>query len=188
MGGADQNGRKATPGMAGTVKSVNGSPSTITIQDFMGFTRTIHTTGSTTYTRGGQSANSSSVTNGAEIAAQGTVDRNGTDLDATKVAVLLPRVGGTVQSISGQSFVVRGPDGTNHTVTTTGSTTFHQGRSQASLSDVKQGARVLATGDRHSNGDLTASSVQILPAGPPHAPNGAPPAPPGGGPQSGNTT
>lgn len=186
FGGAEQNGRKPTPGMAGTVKSVNGS--TIKIQDIMGFTRTIKTSPSTTYTRGGQSASSSAVTNGAQIAAQGTVDGNGTDLDASKVAVLLPRVTGTVQSVSGQSFVVQGADGAKHTVTTTGSTTFHQGRSQGSLSDVKQGVRVLAMGDRQSNGDLTASSVQIVPARPQHPPNGAPPAPPGGGAQSGSTT
>jgi hypothetical protein len=186
MGGAGENGQKPAPSMAGAVKSVSGQ--TLTIQDFMGFTRTIHTSSSTTYTRGGQSATSSAVTNGAEIAAQGTVDKNGTDLDASKVAVLLPRVAGTVQSVSGQSFVVQGPGGATHTVTTTGSTTFHQGRSQAaSLSDVKQGVRVVATGDRKSNGDLTASSVQILPARPQHPPNGAPPAPPGGA-QPGSTT
>ena len=170
--------------MAGTVKSVNGS--TITIQDFMGFTRAIHTSSSTTYTRGGQSATSSAVTNGAEIAAQGTVDHNGTDLDASKVGVLLPRVAGTVQSVSGPSFVVQGVDGAKHTVTTSGSTTFRKGRSQASLADVKQGVRVVAMGDRQSNGDLTASAVEIAPDRP-QGP-GAPPAPPGGGPQSGNTT
>ena len=173
--------------MSGTVKNVNGS--TITIQDFMGFTRTIHTSSSTTYTRGGQSATSSAVTNGAQIAAQGTVDRNGTDLDASKVYVVLPRVAGTVQSVSGSSFVVQGVDGAKHTVTTTSSTTFHNGGSQGSLSDVKQGVRVVAMGDRQSNGDLTATDVRIAPARsqtPGSAP--APPSPPGGGSQSGNTT
>jgi hypothetical protein len=178
------NGHKPTPAMAGTVKNVNGS--TITVQDFMGFTRTIHTSQSTTYTRGGQSATNSAVANGADIAAQGTVDKNGTDLDASKVAVLLPRVAGTVQSVSGSSFVVQGVDGAKHTVTTTGSTTFRKGRSQAALSDVKQGVRVQAMGDRQSNGDLAASAVQIAPDRPQHP--GAPPAPPGGGTQSGNTT
>ena len=187
FGGGGPNGpadgaQKPMPAMAGTVKNVNGS--TITIQDFMGFTRTIHTTKSTTYTRGGQSASSSAVTNGAQIVAQGTVDRNGTDLDASKVAVQLPRVAGTVQSVSGSSFVVQGRDGAKHTVTTTSSTTFRSGRSQASLSDVKQGVRVVAMGDRQSNGDLTASAVQIAP----NRPSGSPPAPPGGGPQSGSTT
>src|SRR5207302_8990735 len=125
--------------------------STVKIKDFMGFTRTMHTSKSTTYTRGGQSATSSAVANGADIAAQGTVDGNGTDLDASKVAVLLPRVAGTVQSVSGSSFVVQGVDGAKHTVTTTGSTTFHKSRSQAALSDVKQGVRIVATGDRQSN-------------------------------------
>ena len=184
------NGHKPTPALAGTVKSVNGS--TITVQDFMGFTRTIHTSPSTTYTRGGQSATSSAVTNGAQIAAQGTVDQKApADLDASKVAVLLPRVAGTVQSVSGSSFVVQGADGAKHTVTTSGSTTFHKGRAQAALSDVKQGVRVVAMGDRQSNGDLTASAVEIAPDRPQHPPNGTPPASPGapgGGAQSGNTT
>ncbi|HEX6476701.1 MAG TPA: DUF5666 domain-containing protein [Acidimicrobiales bacterium] len=190
FGGAGQNGQqngnKPPPSMAGTVKSVSGQ--TVTIQDYMGFTRTIHTSSSTTYTRGGQSANSTAVTNGAQIAARGTVDKNGTDLDASKVAVLLPTVTGTVQSVSGQSFVVQGFDGATHTVTTTGSTTFRQRGSQASLSDVKQGVRVAAMGDRQSNGDINATTVQILPAGQQHQPNGTPPAPPGGGSQSGSTT
>jgi hypothetical protein len=173
--------------MAGTVKNVQGS--TITIQDFMGFTRTIHTSSTTTYTRGGQSATSSAVTKRAQIAAQGTVDGNGTDLDASKVAVLLPRVAGTVQSVSGSSFVVQGLDGAKHTVTTTSNTTYHLGSSQASLSDVKQGVRIVATGDRQSNGDLTATDVRIAPARP-QAPGSPPasPAPAGGGTQSGNTT
>jgi hypothetical protein len=173
------------PAMAGTVKNVNGS--TITIQDAMGFTRTIHTSPSTTYTRGGQSAASSAVTNGAQIAAQGTVDRNGTDLDASKVNVLLPRVAGTVQSVSGSSFVVQGVDGAKHTVTTTSSTRFRKGRAQAALSDVKQGVRVVAAGDRQSNGDLAASTVQIAPDRPAGS-QPSPPPPPGGGAQSGNTT
>jgi Cu/Ag efflux protein CusF len=165
-------GHKPTPAMAGTVTSVKGS--TITIKDLMGFTRTIHTSSSTTYTRGGQPANSSAVTNGANIAAQGAVDKNGTDLDANKVAVRLPSVAGTVQSVTGSSFVLQGRDGATHKVTTTGSTAFRQGRNQASLSDVKQGDRVVAMGDRQSNGDLTASAVQILPARmqrPPGAPS-----------------
>ena len=107
------------------------------------------------------------------------------------MAVLLPRVAGTVQSVSGSSFVVQGADGAKHTVTTSGSTTFHKGRAQAALSDVKQGVRVVAMGDRQSNGDLTASAVEIAPDRPQHPPNGTPPASPGapgGGAQSGNTT
>lgn len=179
------NGHTPTPAMAGTVTNVNGS--TIKIKDFMGFTRTIHTSSSTTYTRGGQPASSSAVTNGANIAAQGTVDKDGTDLDANKVNVVLPRVAGTVQSVSGSSFVVQGPDGATHKVTTTGSTTFRQGRNQtASLSDVKQGVRVVASGDRQSNGDLTATTVQIVPARMQHPSNSAGPGPGGAGGPQGN--
>ena len=80
-------------------------------------------------------------------------------------------------------------DGAKHTVTTTSTTTFHKGGSQASLSDVKQGVRVVAMGDRQSNGDLTATDVRIAPDRPqaPVSPS-TPPSPPGGGTQSGNTT
>jgi Domain of unknown function (DUF5666) len=65
----------------GTVKSVSGD--TILITDPQGFTRTILVSSATTYNQG----SSSDVVAGAKIFAQGTVDANGTTLDALTIDV-----------------------------------------------------------------------------------------------------
>jgi Domain of unknown function (DUF5666) len=67
------------PLLAGTVKSVSGD--TIVITDFQGFSRTIVTSSKTVYKNGLTSAPKV----GSRIAAQGTVDANGTSLDATLI-------------------------------------------------------------------------------------------------------
>jgi len=68
------------PHIHGTVVSVSGS--TITVTDRDGFTRTIVVTDSTTYGDG----LSADLAVGTKIRAAGTVDANGTSLDATKIA------------------------------------------------------------------------------------------------------
>lgn len=67
----------------GSVASVDGA--TITVTDRDGFTRMIATTSATTYTRADESATRSAVQSGSVVHAEGTVDSNGTTLDATKV-------------------------------------------------------------------------------------------------------
>jgi len=67
------------PHLDGTVTSANGSD--IVIKDRDGFTRSITTSGSTTYSNGLTSAPAV----GTQVHATGTVDANGTALDATTV-------------------------------------------------------------------------------------------------------
>jgi len=77
------------PHLDGTVTSVNGSD--IVIKDRDGFTRTITTSGSTTYSNGLTSAPAV----GIQVHATGTVDANGTALDATTLgAPPTPPAGG----------------------------------------------------------------------------------------------
>jgi hypothetical protein len=63
---------------------------TITLTDLSGFTRTIRTSGSTTYVKDGTTATRSIVTVGTLVRAVGRVDDDGTTLDATRVAVGRP--------------------------------------------------------------------------------------------------
>lgn len=77
-----------SPHLGGTVLSDNGS--TIVVIDGDGFHRTIRTNGSTTYTKSGSSATSAAVTTGQHLDAVGSIDPDGTDLDATRVNVGLP--------------------------------------------------------------------------------------------------
>lgn len=76
------------PHIDGVVSAVNGNRVTVTDPD--GFTRTITTSGSTTYTKSGSTVSSSSVAVGSSIHATGTVDANGTSLDATSIELRVP--------------------------------------------------------------------------------------------------
>ena len=77
--------------LAGFVTKVDGS--TITVVDESGFTRTIRTSSSTTYEKDGATASSSAVTVGTFVRALGTVDSDGTTLDATRVSTGVPTKG-----------------------------------------------------------------------------------------------
>lgn len=77
-----------SPHLGGKVASVNGG--TIVVIDGEGFHRTIHTTGSTTYTNNGQPATAAAVAVGSQVNAAGSIDPNGTDLTATRVDVGRP--------------------------------------------------------------------------------------------------
>ena len=74
--------------LAGFVTGISGS--TITVADESGFTRTIRTSTSTTYQKDGAAGKASDITVGAFVHAVGSVDSNGTTLDATKVSVGRP--------------------------------------------------------------------------------------------------
>ncbi len=73
------------PSLAGTVTDVQASSFTVT--DRAGFRHVVHTTGSTAYTKDGQSASRSAVVKGARVLAVGSIDANGTDLTASRVEV-----------------------------------------------------------------------------------------------------
>jgi hypothetical protein len=75
-----------TPHLVGTVKSASGSVILITDQD--GFTRTINVSSSTTY----KNSLTATPAAGTKIEAEGTVDADGTSLDATVVET--PQQGG----------------------------------------------------------------------------------------------
>jgi hypothetical protein len=72
-------------GIAGKVVSVSGN--TITVTDPQGFTRTIIVNSSTTYTKSNAASTLSAVTVGTVVSARGTVDSNGTTLDASAVTI-----------------------------------------------------------------------------------------------------
>lgn len=77
--------------LVGFVTDVSGSR--ITITDLDGFTRTIRTSSATTYVKDGATATRSAITVGTLVRALGTVDSDGTTLDATRVATGVPDKG-----------------------------------------------------------------------------------------------
>jgi hypothetical protein len=87
-GAPDNDKRERGPFLAGTVVSASGS--TITITDFQGFQRTIHTSSATTYSDGLTATPAA----GTKIVAEGTVDQDKTSLAATRIAKLPDRAEG----------------------------------------------------------------------------------------------
>jgi hypothetical protein len=99
----DRGPRERTPFLAGTVVSASGN--TITITDFQGFQRTIHTSSATTYEDGV----SATPAAGTRIYAVGTVDTDKTSLKAARVGKLPDRAG-----LPGRGFPGHGPGGRHH--------------------------------------------------------------------------
>jgi hypothetical protein len=104
----------------GTVTSVSGN--SINIRDFQGFTRNIIVggTGGTTYTMDGSPSSLSAVIVGARILAQGTIDANGTSLDALTVEIgsaagSMGFTYGTVTGVTSSTLTVLAKDGTSTT-------------------------------------------------------------------------
>jgi hypothetical protein len=95
------------PVLFGTVTAVSGD--TITISDPEGFSRTIVTDSSTTYTKSGDSSTLDEVTVGSVISAEGVVDANLTSLDASSVTIGAPSATGSGQGFGGSG--VGGPNG-----------------------------------------------------------------------------
>ncbi len=108
----------------GTVTTVSGD--TITIRDPQGFTRTILAGTSTTYSEGGATGSLSDVIVGAKIIAEGTVDANGTSLDALSIDIgtsgQMDFTYGTVTAVTSSSVTIEAKDGTSTVFTYTTST------------------------------------------------------------------
>ncbi len=130
----------------GTVSGVSGE--TITITDWQGFTRTIlaSTTG-TTFTVGGVPGGSiTDVTIGSKILALGTVDPNGTTLDALQIFIGSAGnnefVHGTITALTGSSVTVLQENGTSTMFTYTTNTVFKDKNITLSAADLVMGERV----------------------------------------------
>ncbi|MBW4041072.1 MAG: hypothetical protein HIU86_02945 [Acidobacteria bacterium] len=81
-------GRTHAPHIGGTVQSVEGA--TVTVRDRDGFTRTIALQSGVTVAKGTATSSTAAITKGTWIEAVGTVDANGTTLDATTVSIGRP--------------------------------------------------------------------------------------------------
>jgi hypothetical protein len=80
--------RAHAPHIGGSVLTVDGS--TVTVKDRDGFTRTIRLGDAVRVTKDDASSSTSAITKGVWIEASGTVDANGTTLDASEVRIGQP--------------------------------------------------------------------------------------------------
>ncbi len=141
-----------------TITTISGS--SISLQTADGWTRTITVDSGTTYSRSGTTIALSDLAVGDQIRFQQTRETDGTySIDA--IAVILPRVGGTVTAVSGSTVTVDQPDGTSATIKVTADTAYRvSGTAGAALSDIKVGMALVAEGTTNSDGSLTATAVR----------------------------
>ncbi len=91
-------------------------------------------------------------------------------------------VNGTVVAKDNTSITVKLPGGSTKNVLYSGSTTVSKS-SEGKIGDVSTGATVLVTGSSNTDGSVTATRIQIVPAGQ----TAGLPGPPGGGASAGAT-
>lgn len=108
--------------LVGTVSAISGD--NITVTDPEGFSRAILVSSTTTYEQGGATSTIAAVVVGAKIFAQGTVDTNGTTLDALSIGVAgggtKTQMGfdwGVVTAVTSSSVTIEGRSGTSTTFT-----------------------------------------------------------------------
>jgi hypothetical protein len=142
-----------------TITSIDGSKLSLKTVD--GWTRTITVTDGTTITRAGQKIGLADLKVGDTIRLQQTRQSDGSfTIDA--IEVVLPRVTGTVTTVSGDSFTLKSRDGTTWTIDVNGSTTYTLGSKTGAKGDVKAGAEVFVEGTQASSGNtLTAAAVHV---------------------------
>ncbi|MGB8196271.1 MAG: DUF5666 domain-containing protein [Acidimicrobiales bacterium] len=140
----------------GTVTGVSGS--VITITGFHNTTLTVDVSGTTTYTSGGAASSLAAVVNGVIISAIGLPGSSADSLNATSVNIFTPPVQtyatGVVSALGTNSITLKGRHGTTTTYTTTGTTTYFEGKTAGVVGDLAVGERV--------NLDLTSTSPQTV--------------------------
>jgi hypothetical protein len=156
--GFDRGGRLGRFGGV-TITAIDGSNLSLKTED--GWTRTIAVTSSTKITKGDDTIALSDLKVGDSIGFSQTRNDDGSyTIDA--IAVLVPRVAGTVSDVSSSGFTLKARDGTTWTISVTDSTTYKVGSANGSKSDVKSGTDVVVSGKKGSTDtSLTAQSVLI---------------------------
>jgi hypothetical protein len=146
------------PQAAGTVTAVDANSVTIKVRG--GTTQAVNTNGSTKYHLGDADGSRSDVKVGSTVVVVGEKATNG-NLTATSVTVILPRVGGTVASVSGNTITITRRDGTKLTVHVSAGTSIRVGGvDKATVADVKAGMAIAVVGVQRADGSLDATKVR----------------------------
>jgi hypothetical protein len=148
------------PYSIGTV--VSATPSRIVVRDAGGLERDVLVSTATAYEEAGTAVSRSALAPGEEILAYGEVAGDPTELSASHVVVVGPRLAGIVTSVSGRDLDLRTFAGTA-TVTTSASTLVRRLRAASSLSSVAAGDLVVAIGRPVGSHRFAASAVLVVP-------------------------
>ncbi|MGC8482007.1 MAG: DUF5666 domain-containing protein, partial [Acidimicrobiales bacterium] len=141
----------------GTIQSLTAT--SLVVQRPDGSTTTYTLNSSTTYQKGQSATTFSALSPGDRVAVQ--VSAPGSTV-ATSVRILEPMIGGTIQSITGTQIVVADQQGFWRTIDLSSSTTYEKAGTTVSLSALKVGDMITATGTIASDHTaLNADSVTV---------------------------
>lgn len=162
IGGGRFGGPGGLLGLGGvTITKVDGSSISLKTDD--GWTRTITVGSDTQITKGTEKAALSDLSVGDQIRFTEKKESDGS-YSITRVAIIVPRVDGTVSATNGSGFTLKQGDGSTKSVTVSDSTKYMLGGSTGSKSDVTVGSRVDVQGTPGSGDSFAASVVTVQPA------------------------
>ena len=144
-----------------TITKIDGSSISLKTDD--GWTRTITVGSDTKITKGTETASLSDLKVGDTIRFSQQKQSDGS-YTITRIAIVVPRLDGTVSATDANGFTVKKSDGSTTTVTVTGSTKYMLGGSSGAKSDVTVGSRVDVQGTPGSGDTFAADVVTVQPA------------------------
>ncbi len=144
-----------------TITAIDGSNLSLKTAD--GWTRTITVTSSTTITEDGQTMAVGDLDVGDHIVFSQTRNSDGT-FTINAINLVIPRIGGTVSTVTSSGFTLKDASGTTWTITVNGSTTYTLGSESGSWADVKAGVVGVVEGTTGTGNTVTATAVHIQPA------------------------
>jgi preprotein translocase subunit YajC len=143
------------PTVAGTVTAVTSTGFTVKLRD--GSSKTVTTSGSTSFLLGDAKSSKSDVSVGARVSVEGT---DGTSFAADVVHIVPDLRIGKVTAVTSSSITIQGRNNTTITIHVDASTTYRvKGAAAGKLSDVTVGMYVSAQGLSRADGSLDATSV-----------------------------
>lgn len=157
------------PGAGGTISSLGTNSFTVKTPD--GSTRTVDTSGSTTYTRDGASSSASALAVGEHVRVRPTQSSTNTSstVEAAAVDIMDPAIHGRVENVAGNTLTIVDGQGFWRTVNLSGTTTYTDSGNSSSASALSNGENVVAFGSVDADHvSLDATSVAINPIHPGH--------------------
>jgi hypothetical protein len=148
------------PGRLGGVEITAISGNSLSLKTVDGWTRTIEVTSATEITKGGDTIAVSDLAVGDSIRFRQQRNDDGS-FTITRIDVVQPTVAGQVTGTTDSTITVELRGGTSITVHVDSSTTFRvEGvDGTATIADVANGMRIIASGEQRSDGSLDASRV-----------------------------
>jgi hypothetical protein len=145
------------PQVAGIVTDITASGFTLKLRD--GSSRTVTTSGATSYLIGSVKTSKAALSVGARVQVEGA-DSSGTSFAATVVHIVPDLRAGKVTATTATTITIAARDGTAVTIHVDASTMYKvQGVTTGKLSDVTVGIYITAQGISRADGSLDATSV-----------------------------